>query len=215
MVNCYYYNELSMEYVGSDTAPLNPVATKREGKEVYSLPRCSTFTKPPRINKLKTALYDKESDDWQIVDDLRGEYIVNAAMDLRIMAEIGSLPAGYIHVTAKQAQKIKEDPIYYVVQDGELVKNPDYEEIKAQQEAERIARLSITKYDFYKAICQPNGLGYQQVMTLVNSNDEIAAAWHFCERVYRGDELLNTYIKQFIPAITDEQLDDIFNTLGK
>lgn len=215
MVNCYYYSNLTMEYTGSGAAPLNPVATKREGKEVYSLPRCSTFTKPPRINKYKTALYIKESDTWQIVDDLRGEYIVNSEMTIQKVMQIGDLPAGYIHITAKQAQKIEEDPIYYVISDGELIKNPNYDEIKRQQEAERVARLSITKYDFYKAICQPNGLGYQQVMALVNSNDEIAAAWNFCERVYRGDELLNTYIKQYLPDVTDEQLDEIFKTLGR
>lgn len=103
----------------------------------------------------------------------------------------------------------------YIYENGKIVENPDYEEEKAKEEAERIAKLSITKYDFYKLICQPNGLGYQQVMALINSNDDIAAAWNFCERVYRGDELLNTYIKQFIPNITDEELDNIFKTYGK
>ena len=211
---CYYYNQVTLEYIGSDTAPLDPEATKKQGREVYGLPAHSTFKKPPKINKFKAAVYDAENDDWNIVDDYRGEYIVNSDMNIAIVTNIGALPDGYVHITKEEADIIVNDPIYYIIQDGELVENPDYEEIKEQEEKERVLKLSITKYDFYKLICLPNGLGYQQVKALLASNDEIAAAWEFCERIYRGDELLNTYIKQFIPNITDEELDNIFKANG-
>lgn len=212
---CYEFDPISYEYIGSSTAPLNPEETKKQGIEVFDLPINATFKKPPQLIKFKTAVYNKANDSWQTVDDYRGEYIVNSDMYIRVVNEIGALPDGFIYITKEQAEKIEEDPIYYIIQNGELVENPDYEEEKARQEAERIGRLSITKYDFYKLICKPNGLGYEQVMALVNSNDDIAAAWNFCERVYRGDELLNLYIKQFIPNITDAQLDEIFKTYGK
>lgn len=211
----YNYNPITLEFMGEEKAFIDPEKTKAAGHEVYILPAHSTFTKPQQLTKNKAALYQKETDNWLIVTDYRGQYIVNDSMNVKIQMELGDLPDGYIAITEKQAAKIQEDPIYYIIENGRLIKNPDYEEEKAKQEAERIAKLSITKYDFYKLICQPAGLGYQQVMALVNSNDDIAAAWNFCERVYRGDELLNLYIKQFIPNITDEQLDNIFKEYGK
>lgn len=214
-MNCYNYNPTTLEYIGVDTAPLDPEETKKAGYEIYSLPAHSTFTKPQQLTKNKAALYVAETDSWNIVSDYRGQYIVNELMNVKVQTELGDLPDGYIAITEKQAEKIQEDPIYYVIDNGRLIKNPNYEEDKAKQEAERLAKLSMTKYDFYKLVCQPYGLGYQQVMALVNSNDDIAAAWNFCERVYRGDELLNLYIKQYIPAITDEMLDQIFITYGK
>ena len=211
---CYYYDPITLEYTDSDTAPLDPEESKQQGKDVYSLPANSTFKRPPQLNKYKTAIYNLENDSWQTVDDYRGEYIVNSDMNIAIVTNIGAIPDGYVHITKEEADIIVNDPIYYIIQDGELVENPDYEEIKEQEEKERVLKLSITKYDFYKLICLPNGLGYQQVKALLASNDEIAAAWEFCERIYRGDELLNTYIKQFIPNITDEELDNIFKANG-
>lgn len=210
----YNYNPITLEFIGEEKAFIDPEKTKQAGHEVYILPAHSTFTKP-QLTKNKAALYQKETDNWQIVSDHRGQYIVNDSMNVKIQTELGDLPDGYIAITEKQAAKIQEDPIYYVIDNGRLIKNPNYDEIKRQQEAERVAKLSMTKYDFFKAVCQPNGLGYQEVMALINSNDDIAAAWNFCERVYRGDELLNTYIKQYLPNVTNEQLDEIFKALGR
>lgn len=210
----YRYNSQTLEFAGEEKAFIDPERTKAAGYEVYILPAYSTFKKP-EIAEHQAALYDISNDDWVILPDYRGQYIVNESMNVKIQAELGPLPEGYIPISEEQAVIIQNDPIYYIIDNGRLNKNPDYEEEKEQQEKERIAKLSITKYDFYKLICQPAGLGYQQVMALVNSNDDIAAAWNFCERVYRGDELLNLYIKQFLPNITDAQLDEIFIIYGK
>ena len=84
----------------------------------------------------------------------------------------------------------------------------------AQAERERISKLSMTKYDFYKLVCKPNDIEYQDLITMVNSNDEVAAAWNLCERIYRGDETLCKYVKQFIPSITDDELDRIFLSIN-
>lgn len=210
----YNYNPVTLEFIEEEIAYIDPAKTQAEGHDVYILPAHSTFTKP-NIGKNKTALYQKETDDWQIVSDYRGAYIVDETMNVRVQTELGDIPSGYIVITEKQAQKIQEDPIYYVIDNGRLIKNPNYDEQKEQQELERIYHLSMTKYDFYKVICKPNGIGYQQLMTFINSNDDVAAAWNFCERVYRGDEILNICIKQIIPSMTDEMLNQIFEEYGK
>lgn len=210
MIYCYYYDETTKEYKDCDTAPLNPVASKREGKEVYSLPYCSTFTKPPKINKFKAALYNKETDNWNIVDDFRNEYIVNADMNLRIMKEIGALPVGYIHITEKQAQTIEADTLYYIIKDGKLIKNPDYEEALRQQEAAKIPHLKLSKYDFFQYVLKPKEITYSMLMDKVNSDDDLAAAWNLSTHITRSDD----FIKDIIPDITDAELDDIFKTYG-
>ncbi len=204
----YNYDPKTLEFTAEETAFIDPVSN------TYILPAHSTFTKP-NLSKNKTAIYQKETDDWKIVTDYRGSFIVDESMNVKIQTELGDIPAGYVVITEKQALQIQEDPIYYVIDNGRLIKNPNYKEQKEQIELEKIYKLSMTKYDFYKVICKPNGLDYKQIMSFINADDDIAAAWNFCERVYRGDEILNNCIKKQIPTITDEQLNQIFKEYGR
>lgn len=89
------------------------------------------------------------------------------------------------------------------------------EEQKEIEEKERVAKLSMTKYDFFKYVCSPYGITYAKLTEFVTSSDEVAAAWNLCARVYRGDETLCKYIKQVIPVMTDNKLDEIFKTYGE
>ena len=52
-------------------------------------------------------------------------------------------------------------------------------------------------------------------MQMVMTNEEIAAAWNLCGHVFRGDETLCKYITDFLPSMTDEVLDAIFEQYGK
>jgi hypothetical protein len=72
----------------------------------------------------------------------------------------------------------------------------------------------MTKYDFFKLVCKPYGITYAQLLQFVNANEDVAAAWNLCERVYRGDELLLPAIKQVIPTMTDELLTQIFEEVN-
>ena len=101
-----------------------------------------------------------------------------------------------------------------IMQNGEPVEDPNYYNKQEQIEKERIAMLSMTKYDFFKYVCKPYGVSYSMLLQLVNSNDDIAAAWDLCSRVYRGDELLCANITKFIPAVTADVLDVIFKEYG-
>ena len=89
------------------------------------------------------------------------------------------------------------------------------EEQKEIEEKERVAKLSMTKYDFFKYVCSPYGITYAKLTEFVTSSDEVAAAWNLCARVYRGDETLCKSIKQVIPVMTDNKLDEIFKTYGE
>lgn len=130
----YNYDEITKEYIGESEAPLNPVATKREGKEVYMIPANATEKKPPKAKKNEAVVYNN---GWQIVADFRGQYIVNDDMQPFKYDKLGDLPEGYICITEAQAKKIQEDDLYYVISDGGLIPNPNYEEEKqAREDAE-------------------------------------------------------------------------------
>lgn len=209
----YNYSFDTHEYIGSSDASLDPMATKREGKDVWLVPANATLLKPPKTTKYKTTVF--ENGTWVIKDDYRGEYICNDTLDVIYVEQIGEIPDGFFRITEKQAEQITKDPLWYIVQDGKLIKNPDYDKQKEEQRKEEIGRLAMTKYDFFKFVCQPNEITYSQLCQLVQSNEEIAAAWDLCGHVFRGDDVLCRYIKEFLPVMTDEILDEIFERHGK
>lgn len=133
----YNYDEKTKEYIGESEAPINPVATQREGHDVYMLPACSTELKPPKTKKNETVIFN---DGWCIVPDYRGMYMVNSDMQPQPVTTYGALPEGYAPATEAQAEKIREDNLFYIVQNGVLIENPNYEE-------QKIAELKAQKYN--------------------------------------------------------------------
>ena len=124
---------------------------------------------------------------------------------------------GYTDISPIDYEQYNNNPEKYMFDEiaGEIVKDPLYEEKQKQKEKERIAKLSMTKYDFFKYVCAPYGVTYAKLNEFVSSSDEVAAAWNLCAKVYRGDETLCAYIKVFIPVMTDSKLDEIFKTYGE
>lgn len=111
---------------------------------------------------------------------------------------------------------IKNPSKYYVVGNELKIKSVEEQEAEKElKEKERVAKLSMTKYDFFKYVCKPYGITYPTLLQFVNSNDDIAAAWDLCARVYRGDELLCANITRFVPAVTADVLDVIFKEYGE
>lgn len=127
----YNYDEFTKEYTGYSEASLDPAETKAQGQEVYLIPANATTVKPPKTKTNEICIYDN---GWQIKADYRGQYIVDETMEPQIVEEIGNLPDGFIPVTEKQAQKIQADDLYYVISDGKLIKNPNYDEQKKERE---------------------------------------------------------------------------------
>lgn len=99
--------------------------------------------------------------------------------------------------------------------EGYWEQKAEAEEAQRQAELERIGKLKMTKYDFYKHVLQPNGITYAQLEQVVALNEGLKPAWNLCNHVFRGDETLNGYIKTVIPTITDEILTEIFIEKGE
>ena len=103
-----------------------------------------------------------------------------------------------------------ENPAHYKVVDGCIVYNENWEDEAATSEQERIAKLHITKLDFFKHICKPNNITYEQLTQMINANDDLAATWNLCSYIYRGDVTLNDYVFKSIPGLTEDALTEIF-----
>lgn len=124
------------------------------------------------------------------------------------------VPEPFITLTEEEINNIanqKDKVAFYI--NGEIIMKDKAEidaEEKKKKEAERIAKLHMTKYDFFTYVCKPYGITYEALMNVVNSNDDLKAAWNLCNHVYRGNADLNAYILKVIPTLTEEKLNEIF-----
>ena len=85
---------------------------------------------------------------------------------------------------------------------------------KEREEKERIARLNMTKQDFFNYVLKHNEFTYDKLMAIVNSSEDYKVAWNLCERVYRGDENLVGALTRYLPHLTEKDLDNLFEQYG-
>lgn len=161
----YNYDPISMEYTDYCEASLDPEQSKVEGKNVYLIPAYATATKPPKAKANEVVIYDN---GWQIKADYRGKYIVNDDMQPYIYDKIGNLPDGYIPITENQANKILEDDLYYVISDGKLIRNPNYNEQKAARERQKLDALTLTPSDVERALYKAKKMDFEDLKTLIS-----------------------------------------------
>lgn len=104
-MNIYLFDENTKEYIGTDYTDIDPIETKRRGKDIYLMPPNATDIAPPETQENQVAVWD---DGWQIKDDFRGtEYWLaddGHYSEPRKMTEIGSLPDGAVLVRPDKTQ---------------------------------------------------------------------------------------------------------------
>ena len=153
------------------------------------IPKNGTLKQPPETKENETVVF-KEG-EWHILKDYRFTHKmkkeIDGKLEIKNIEELGEIPDDWELITLAEAETLEEQI--------------------------RIAGLFMTKYDFYKYVLLPNGLNYNDLLSALSTNIEMRAAWDLCQNVFRGDPLLNKYIKNFI-TITDEQLNEIFKEHG-
>lgn len=128
-------------------------------------------------------------------------------MNIAIVDYIGSLKDGFILITKDEADKIQNDRLYYIVSDGKLVENPNYEADKKEVEEQHVKQLTVTKRVFALAL-QKLGITYTQLKELIATNEQAQLEWDLCVELERSNPLLDTMASQL--SITPKQLDYIF-----
>ena len=207
----YLYDEITKEYIETLDAYLDPAETEIKGEAVYMYPANSTEISPPQLLENQTCIF--ENGAWKITKDYRGQYQCNSNLEISIVENFGELAQDFILITKAQADKIAEDRLYYIVSNGKLVKNPQYEKQKAELEAERIAHLYLTAADVERGIYKAKGLDFDDILDLVNkqagSIDVKALKIEFkANHFYRGNPLVDSI--GAILGFTKEQLDYFF-----
>lgn len=129
-MNVYKFNPITKEYEGIQQAQLDPIQTKKQGKNIYLLPINSTFEIPPEKQEGKAIIF--ENDNWLLKTDYRGRKAYNNE-GLLIISYIGDLKGSDKLLTEEQIEGIENGTLIW--KNGEIVKyEKSKEELKAEYE---------------------------------------------------------------------------------
>lgn len=95
----------------------------------------------------------------------------------------------------------------YIVVDGGLVLNPDWEEEQKQKERERIAKLSLTKREVFLALYRAKGITPEMVRVSIQ-DEEALIEFDYATEYYRFNPLIDAIGEQL--GYTPEDLDYLF-----
>ncbi len=113
------------------------------------------------------------------------------------------------------------EPIKYIWDGKAVIENPKYEEEQAEKEAERIAKLYLTRGDVLRGLLLAKGITKEQISSMIETmpattQEEIMAKelakidFEDALNFYRGVPLIDTI--GLALGITKEQLDKFFET---
>ena len=114
-----------------------------------------------------------------------------------------------IEVTQEVYNNYIEDTDRYVYFDGEVIENPNYEEVKRQKEEERINNLTMTALDFINFLKQV-GLTDLDIENYLNANLAVKHQLQFCQNVYCGVAKSLMPIEYDGKRITAEMVEQAF-----
>lgn len=150
-MNAYKFNPITKEYEGTQEAQLNPIQTKKQGKDVWLLPINSTFEIPPEKEEGKAIVF--ENDNWLLKTDYRGRKAYNNE-GLLIISYIGDLKGSDKLLTEEQIEGIENGTLIW--KNGEIVKyEKSKEELKAEYE-QQIEALNNKLIRDIRVLLNPN-----------------------------------------------------------
>ena len=87
----YTYNEKTKEFTGAQNAFIDPLETKKQGKNVYLVPASATDKKPLETKENQAVIFNGA--EWEIIADYRNK-IYYIGTEQHEMKELGDLPKG-------------------------------------------------------------------------------------------------------------------------
>lgn len=114
------------------------------------------------------------------------------------------------------AEECQASPNLIIVQDDEVILNPNYEAEQAQKEKERIGNLKLTRADVERGIYQAKGMDFDDILAFIMAQPpegldikalkiELKANYF-----YRGNPYVNAV--GTLLGFTSEQLDKFFES---
>lgn len=127
-------------------------------------------------------------------------------------------PFQSIEVTEELYNDFVEDADRYIYQDGEIIPNPDYEEVKRQKERQRLDALTLTPADVERALYKAKQMDFDDLKALIvqalPTIDIKALSIEFrAKDFYRGAEAGGMRLFDVVGALlgyTSEDMDYLF-----
>lgn len=95
-----------------------------------------------------------------------------------------------------------------IIQNGEPIVNPNYEQEQAQKERQRLDLLNLTKADVLLALYQDKGLTPDDIKAMLKDNVPALIKFDYASSYYRGDEVVNAL--GLALGYTTEEMDYLF-----
>lgn len=119
-----------------------------------------------------------------------------------------------IEVTEEIYNDFTEDNDRYIYQNGEIIPNPDYEEIKRQKERKRLDALTLTPADVERALYKAEQMDFEDLKALIAEKiptiDVKALAIEFrAKDFYRGATAGGMRLFDVVGALLGYSSDDM------
>ena len=101
----YIYDEKTKEYTGTQNGFIDPLETKKQGKNVYLVPANATDKKPLEAKENQAVIFN--GSEWEIIADYRNKtyYIGTEQYEMK---ELGDLPNGATFEPIKPEKSLSE-----------------------------------------------------------------------------------------------------------
>lgn len=133
-MNIYIFDEITKEYLYTEEADLDPVATARLGQPVPLIPANGTLEPIP--SKLKAnCVWVFEKGKWVQTPDFRGTQVVSEDYSsVETVDYLGAIKEGFAPITQEQLDIVQKDPLQYTWTKKGLKANANYtKDVKAKE----------------------------------------------------------------------------------
>jgi hypothetical protein len=138
-----YHNDF--EYVGKALLQLDPLESKKQGKDIYMLPSQKATTTKPNIKEGFTPVYNKEKDIWENVVDNRDKiyYKNGVKVEFKLGDEITSDMSKEQYTKEQIETQKKEQELF---KQKELISKQKIEGVEYKHN-DKIYKISLTTQD--------------------------------------------------------------------
>lgn len=123
--------------------------------------------------------------------------------------EIKQLTEGVLNfeVNDELYEDYKNNPLKYIFEDGQIILNPQFEELLAQEEREKLDGLSLTKREVFLALYKDKGITPEQLRAQLEDT-EAQIEFDYANSYFRGNPLINLIGANL--GYTSAQMDYLF-----
>ena len=211
----YTYDEKTKEFTGTQNAFIDPLESKKRGKNVYLLPRNATYEKPLETKENQAVIFNGSK--WEIIADYRNKtYYIGT--EQHVMKELGDLPEGATFKPVepkKTLEELKSDKLSELTSitskfDNQLV-NTDMiiksslgfsinADLRSQNNLRGLIAVGVEPVNFVTADNSVQSLTLEQLNTLLNECAQNSQSLYLQKWAFKT-QIENTKTKEELEAI--------------